>query len=388
LFDLLFFNLRNVGIKVGLGEWIDFLTAINDGLVVDLGGLYRFGRALLVHTERQYDDWDRAFEATFSGVTLPPELSEELAEWVAGANPFMGDRVPMNVDEAELWEKFLERMREQKERHDGGGKWIGTGGVSPFGSGGRSAGGIRVGQGGGRSALAVAGERKWRGYRADKKLEHRDFKVALRALRSLVREGQLELDIDETIDRTGKNAGDVDLVFQRARKNRVHLVLIMDTGGSMTPHARLASQLFTAASEVGGFKSFESYYFHNAVYGELFEDEDIMQPVSLDSVMRGWTAAHRVILVGDASMAPYELMSEWGGARWGASGWERSTVTGLDWFKRIKRRCPASVWLNPDAQKYWEHPTVSAIGRVFPMLPLSIAGVQDAVKILRLAGQG
>ncbi len=210
MFQLLFVNLRAQGVKVGLGEWLAFLEGLRQGLVVDLESLYGFGRAMLCTSEAQFDAWDIAFQATFDGVELPPQISAAMAEWLAEAEAAVGPKVPIDMTPEELLEEFRKRLAEQKERHDGGNRWIGTGGRSPFGNSGQSQGGIRVGgKGGGRSAIQVAGDRAWADYRVDTTLQIRDFQLALRALRNLVREGRVELSLDGTIDRTAKNAGEI-----------------------------------------------------------------------------------------------------------------------------------------------------------------------------------
>lgn len=382
MFDLLLLNLRAQGVQVGLGEWLAFLDGIQKGLVVDLKGLYSFGRAVLVHSEAHFDPWDIAFEATFAGVELEPEISDRLLEWLAAAQGVDGDTVDLDMDWEELRRRFLERLQEQKERHDGGSHWIGTGGTSPFGTGGRSRGGVQVGGGGARSAVAVAGDRSWQNYRTDKTLEVRDFQVALRALRKLIREGRPELDLDGTISKTADNGGEIDLAWEKARENRVHLVLLLDSGGSMDPHSRLVTQLFSAAKALKGFKSFEAYHFHNIPYGYLYRDFATRDRVDIPGVLSKLSSNHRVVWVGDASMAPWELFGRTHMNMWGSKEQGKS-LTGLQWVQRFQQRCPASIWLNPDPTRYWNHPTVSAIGGVIPMFPLTLDGLRDGVKKLR-----
>jgi uncharacterized protein with von Willebrand factor type A (vWA) domain len=383
MFDLLLLNLRSQGVQVGLGEWLAFLDGIQKGLVVELDGLYDFGRAVLVHSEAHFDAWDLSFQATFAGVKLEPVFSEQLLEWLAEAKDSRGETVDLDMDWEELRRQFLERLAEQKERHDGGSKWVGTGGTSPFGTGGRSRGGIQLGGGGARSAMAVAGDREWRSYRTDKRLQSRDFQVALRALRKLTREGQLQLDIDGTIDKTSKCGGEIELAWERSKENRVHLVLILDTGGSMDPHTRLVTQLFSAAKALKGFKSFEAYHFHNAPYGYLYRDYATRDRVSIPEVLSGLSSSHRLVWVGDASMAPWELFGQTHSDPWGSQQTSES-LCGLQWVQRFQQRCPASIWLNPDDERYWNHPTVRAIGGVVPMFPLTLDGLRDGVKKLAM----
>jgi uncharacterized protein with von Willebrand factor type A (vWA) domain len=207
-------------------------------------------------------------------------------------------------------------------------------------------------------------------------LDVRDFEVALRALRTLTREGEVELDLDRTIRRTADNAGEIELVERPSRINQVHLRLLLDSGGSMSPHHAHVSRLFSAAAKAKGFKSFEAWSFHNCVYGFLYRNIETGDRVPTEDVLSQWGPKHRVILVGDASMAPYELF--------GPLGWPGTHATaGIDWLKRVRARAPGSVWLNPDPPRFWAHPTVHAIGEVFPMFELTVAGLREAVRRLR-----
>ena len=384
MFELLFFNLRSQGVKVGLGEWMTFLRGLREGLVVDLEGLYAFGRAVLCTSEAQYDAWDVAFQATFDGVTLPPKIADAMAAWLADAEQLLGERAAVEMSPEQLRAELRKRLAEQKERHDGGNYWVGTGGRSPFGNAGLAERGIRVGgRSGGRSAMEVAGERRWADYRVDTALQIRDFQVALRALRSLVREGSWELDLDGTIDRTASNGGDIELDWRRERTNRIHLVLLMDTGGSMAPHAQLVERLLRAASELKGFKSFQSWQFHNVPYGWLYKDYATSDRVAIPELIKSFTPQHRLVWVGDASMAPWELLTAMRGDSWGRDP-AHGGMSGLDWLTRITGRCPASIWLNPDPPRYWDHPTVRAIEAVIPMFALTVSGLRDAVKRLKV----
>jgi len=243
--------------------------------------------------------------------------------------------------------------------------------------GARASRGIRVGgEGGGRSAVRVATERRWANYRSDRQLDVRELQVVLRTLRQLRRDGRTELDLDGTIDRTARNAGDVEIVERPERRNQVHLVLLMDAGGSMAPHAERVERLFSAAAGARVFRSFTPLYFHNCVYGWLHRDFEELDRVRTEDFLAELGPRHRLIFVGDASMAPWELVGDpsWGGGR---------GMSGLDWLRRIRGVCPASVWLNPDPRRYWEHPTVRAISGVFPMFELTVEGLRSAVRKLR-----
>ena len=373
------FALRERGVPVGLGEWLAFLRALELGVATDLPGLYQVGRAVLCRTEADYDAFDLAFRETFDGLVLPDDARERLAAWLDEAleGPMGGMDPKAYPDVDAMLQDFLRRLREQTERHDGGNTWIGTRGTSAFGHSGRAPQGVRVGgSGGGRSAIRVAAERRWANYRSDRVLDVRETQVALRALRSLAREGRPELDIDGTIEQTARNAGEIELVERPERKNRLRVVLMMDAGGSMAPHAEKVERLFSALAQVRTFRSLETWYFHNCVYGYLYRDFEELDRVPTERVLADLTPAHRLILVGDASMAPYELHASWG---WSGA----DPTTGLQWLQRLRARCPASVWLNPDPPRWWNHPTVSAIGQLFPMFELTVEGLGLAVRKLR-----
>ena len=372
------YRLRAQGVPVATTEWLVFLDALRRGLATDLGELYRVGRAVLCRSEADYDAFDQAFAASFDVQDLPLDLRQKLGSWLAEAaaqrvdTPALDER--RSVDD--LWREFLQRLAEQTERHDGGSYWIGTGGTSPFGHSGRGQGGVRIGgERGGGGAVAVAAERHWASYRQDRALDVRDFEVALRALRALKREGALEFDLEATIDRTSKNAGDIEVVERPARKNQVHLVLMLDSGGSMEPHAARVERLFSAAARVRTFRSLNTYLFHNCVDERVVRYGD-HEPVLTSHLLDGLGPHHRVLFVGDASMAPYELF--------GVSTWGRAERTsGINWLRLIRRRVPSSAWLNPDPARWWSHPTVDAIGTIFPMFELTLDGLRGAVRSLR-----
>ncbi len=378
----LLFNLRSQGLKVGLGEWLELLRGLELGLAEDLNGLYFLARSLLVHDEAHFDAYDLAFTATFKGVELPPKLKDALAEWLAQAKKGMGDElVPSGFESLEAMLKELQkRMNEQKERHDGGNYWIGTGGTSPFGNSGRAEDGIRIGGEGSRGgAVQVAQERQWASYRTDMTLDVRDFSVALGMLRRLAREGEEKLDIDGTIQKTASNGGEIELDLQKERVNRVRVLLLMDVGGSMDPHAALVSRLFTAASQMKMFKTFDSYYFHNAPYAWLYEDYRTYKRKATMQVLSDLTPQHRVIWVGDASMAPWELFSSSGSfGQWSPAG--------IDNIKAFAHKVSNQIWLNPDPPRFWDHPTVNAIRAEIPMFPLTVEGLRQGMRKLRGAG--
>ncbi len=385
MFTPFFFHLRSHGLKVGLSEWLTFLDALARGHArSDLATLYHLARSLLVHRVSDFDRYDLAFQEFFRGVEGHFDVDEALLEWLAEAElpPLDATRLPFpdDFDLDELRRTFEERMREQDERHDGGSHWIGTGGRSPFGRGGRHAAGVRVGDlGGGRSAVQVAGERRFRRLRSDRILDTRQIGVALQRLRKLDRHGVPdELDLDGTIDASARNAGDIELVFRPERRNRVRLALLMDVGGSMDPHSRISELLFSATHRAQHFRSFEARFFHNCLYERVYRDSSLRKGESTVEWLRELDERWSVVIVGDAWMSPVELL------RFGALDYShRNSVSGLDWLLRLRERCPDSVWLNPEPQRIWHATTIDAIRRVFPMFELTLDGLSAAVDVLR-----
>ncbi len=385
MFNDFFFHLRACGLKVTLTEWLILLRALALGHErANLAVFYRLARALLVKRETEYDLYDRAFSAYFEGVEHQFDVDEELLNWLK--DPVLprelteDERAALEaLDLDTLREKFLERLAEQEERHDGGSHFIGTGGTSPFGHGGTNPAGVRVGgSGGGRSAIQVASDRRYRNLRGDRILDTRQIGVALRRLRRLGKHGDEVLDLDATIDRSAKNGGDIDLVFGPERKNRIKLLLLVDVGGSMDPHAELCERLFSAAHAANHFQEFESRYFHNCPYDRLFTDIYHRRGEMTSEVLKRIDATWSVLFVGDAWMSPYELTHP-GGA---VDFFYANRDPGLVWLQRIRERCPSSVWLNPEPQRVWQAPSVQLVRNVFPMLPLTLDGLGEAVDIL------
>ncbi len=286
----------------------------------------------------------------------------------------------MSLDE--LREQFEERMAEQTERHDGGNRWVGTGGTSPFGNNGAHPSGVRVGgMGRGRSAVQVASLRRFQNLRSDLTLDVRQIGVALRKLRVLARRGrQDELDLEGTVALTARNAGDLELKWQAPRKNRVKLMLLMDVGGSMTPYTRLCSRLFSAAHQASHFQAFESYYFHNCPYEVLYRNMALRDRVEFREVLRSKDEQWKCIVVGDAAMAPGELMYAGGSI----DMYHLNDRAGIDWLRELSETIPSSVWLNPDPVRYWATSyTVGRIQELFPMFALTLDGLQEAMSELR-----
>ncbi len=393
------FELRRRKLRVGTHEAVSLARALVANLhQSSLDGFYSVARALCVHRESDLDAFDEAFSAHFRGVrTESLALTQELLDWLA--NPKQGlllsdeERAALqSIDWEELKRLFEERLKEQRERHDGGNRWIGTGGTSPFGTGGQHPSGMRVGpMGGGRSALAVADARQFRGYRDDVVLDVRHIEVALRKLRQWTREGQhTELDIEGTIDATARNGGELEVVVRPPRRSRVRVLLLMDVGGSMDPHADTMSKLFSAAKRASNLKSLESYYFHNCIYGHVFETERFSDPVPVPRLFERLGHEWKLVVVGDAAMHPGELLGRGDWAYYAAGGATAEDPdmdrSGMAWMRRIADHFPIRAWLNPDPPHHWAGGTCEALSQIYPMFHLTLAGLGDAVKHLSKTG--
>ena len=382
-----FYHLRGYGLKVTITEWLALMKALAIGYSrADLHVFYNLARCLMVKREADFDNYDRAFASFFMGVENHFDISDELLEWLS--KPELPreltdeERAKLEaLDLDELRERFKELLDEQKERHDGGNRWIGTGGMSPFGHGGEHPTGVRIGgSGGGRSAVQVASDRRFRNLRSDRILDTRQIGLALRRLRKLDKdEGPEELDIDETIDSSARNAGEIDLVFRPPKRNRIKLLLLIDVGGSMDPHTLLCERLFSAAHKANHFKKFEFKFFHNCVYENLYTDISRWKGEPTSRILKRLDHTWSVCLVGDAWMSPYEL-THTGGA---IDYYHSNQVTGLDWLRKFRDRCPNSIWLNPEPQRIWNAPTIHLIRQVYPMFELTIDGLTEGIDVLR-----
>ena len=381
------YELRERKVPVGLQEWMALMEGLAKGLHdSSLTGFYHLARSLLVHSEAHFDAFDQSFGVVFAGIEADAlQLSDELAGWLA--NPAMLQHLSEeqraaleSLDLEELRRMLEERLQEQKERHQGGNRWIGTGGKSPFGQGGYHPTGVRIGDvAGGRSAAQIAAIRRYRGYRKDMVLDVRQIKVALRKLRELRRDGRDdELDLDETIDKTCRNAGDLELVFRPPRRNNTRVLLLMDVGGSMDPHSRVVGQLFSAANQIKHFRDFHSFYFHNCVYEQVYEDAWMSKAVPVAELSAQYGPNYKLVVVGDAMMHPLELL-ETGGA---IDYWYHNPTPGIEWLSRLANHYERRVWLNPEPPRFWNHTTVRAIRTQFPMFPMTLEGLDDAVAAL------
>jgi len=387
----LFYGLRQEGVPVAIQEWQTFLRALEEGLHgSSLLRFYHLGRACLVKSETYFDAYDRVFARVFKGVEgrFGEDITDQVLEWLRDPKSFP-ELTPEQwaalerLSSDELMRRFLERLQEQSERHDGGDKWVGTGGRSPFGHGGVHPTGIRVGgQSKSRSAMKVAEQRLFKDYRTDAALDIRQVKVSLRRLRQLTRIGEeTELDLDETIDETCRNAGEIEFVFRPPRRNNVRLLLLMDVGGTMDPYFEPVSRLLTALHEDHGLREFQPYYFHNCVYDHLYTSARMArgQAVPTGDVLRKLDSRWKCVIVGDAAMHPAELLEPFGSIdpRLG------SQTQGIVWLQRLVEHFERCVWINPEDTTYWEGShTARIIKRLFPMFHLSVDGLTQAMQAL------
>jgi len=376
-----FYCLKDSKVPVSLSEWMTLVEGLALGLHgSSLIGFYSLSRSLLVKDEAYFDEFDRVFAEHFEGVVDLSAIEKDVFEWLENPiQPYQLDpalrKVLDSVDVERLRELFEERLREQTERHNGGNRWIGTGGTSPFGHGGYHPGGIRVGgQGRFGSAVQVAAARRFREHRHDLVLDTRQLSVALRKLRALRRSGLAdELDIDGTIDKTAREAGELELVFRPERRNDLRLLLAMDVGGSMEPYRHLVDLLFSAAHAARHFKRFEHVYFHNCVYGEVYQDALFREAISTQRLIEQLDADTRLVLVGDAYMYPGELTDRYGAIQWE----DRNETPGYVWLERLVTRFKHSAWINPMSSRMWHAPSVRLIRNLYPMVELTIEGIES-----------
>ena len=385
----LFYGLRDEGVPVAVQEWQMFMTSLEKGLhESNLMAFYNVAKATLIKSETYYDAFDRVFARVFQGVEGEISASDELNEWLSDPKNFDGltdeqRQMLEHLDADELMRRYLETLEEQDERHDGGGRWVGTGGHSPFGHGGEHPTGIRVGgESKNKSAMKVAEDRRFQEYRTDHTLDIRNVRLALKRLRHLTREGpDDELDLDETVDETCRNAGEIELIYRADRRNNVRLLLLMDVGGTMEPYFEPVSRLLTALHEERGLRDFKPYYFHNCVYERLGTNADlyVKDAIPTGDILRRFDERWKVLIVGDAAMHPAELMNP----RGNINPRYESETRGIDWLMRIREHFGRVVWLNPDPPSDWEYTrTTQVIREIFPMYPLSLDGIQDAVTSL------
>jgi uncharacterized protein with von Willebrand factor type A (vWA) domain len=385
-----FYTLRESGIPVSPTSFLTLQRALSLGLVVSLNDFYTSARAILVKSERYFDIFDQVFAHHFEGAELPDfegialdEMARALLEeWLK--NPqVLADALGMDPAELsklspeELLDYFKERLKEQTEAHHGGSKWIGTGGTSPVGHSGFHPGGMRVGGvSRNRSAVKVAMDRRYKDYSLNGPLTQPMVGEALKRLRNMLPAGpQDRIDIDGTIYRTMKNGGEIEIVFERSLKDRLKVILAIDNGGwSMDPYIPVVQTLFDYAR--AQFKELKTYFFHNTIYGTVWGDPGRYRKPQRIREFARMDPETRLVLVGDASMAPYELMASDGSIHVE----ERSGEPSIECLNFLAQTFPHSVWLNPISERMWGYTyTINAIAKIFPMFELSLDGLEKAV---------
>ena len=387
-----FDHLRAHKIPVSLREFLSFLEAVSAGMATyDMEHFYLLGRSILVKDERNLDKYDRAFAASFEGLEhiSPQDMLDQVDlpdEWLRK----LAEKTLSEADKAEIealggFDKLMDtlrkRLEEQKGRHQGGSKWVGTAGTSPFGAYGYNPEGVRIGQAESRHqrAVKVWDKRSFKNLDGDVELGTRNIKVALKRLRKWARDGaQEELDLDATIRKTAEN-GYIDVQTRPERRNAVKVLLLLDIGGSMDPHVKMVEELFSAARSE--FKHLESYYFHNCLYEGVWRDNarrwDAQIPT--EELFRPYGPDYKCIFVGDASMSPYEI------AYAGGANEHWNTISGEDWLRRARDQWPNSVWLNPVPEKYWPYTqSIGMIQRIFDnrMAPMTLDGISSGIKLI------
>jgi len=385
-----FLHLKSAKLPVSTREFLTLLQALEARIVsLSLDDFYHLARASLIKDETLYDRYDQAFGSYFNGANALFDVRTEIPEdWLRKEFArLLSDEDKRQVEALGGWDKLMEtfrqRLAEQKERHAGGSKWIGTGGVSPFGAYGYNPEGIRIGQAGSgnRSAVKVWDERSFRNLDGDVELNTRNIKVALRRLRRFAREGvPEELDLEGTIAGTARNAGWLDLRLVPERRNRVKVLLFLDVGGSMDPHVRDCEELFSAARTE--FRHLESFYFHNCVYDHVWRDNHRRrhERVPTFDLLHKYGPDWKVIFVGDAAMSPYELLQAGGSVEY------TNEEPGVVWLRRIAGHFRRVIWWNPEPPRAWEYSRSTQIVQqaIGPhMFPLTLDGIAEGIDALR-----
>ncbi|HEY4349950.1 MAG TPA: VWA domain-containing protein [Paraburkholderia sp.] len=384
-----FYSLRAAKLPVSVKEYLTLLEALKAQVIEpSLDEFYYLSRMTLVKDEQYFDKFDQAFGEYFKGIEHTAALALDLPDdWLA--KKMRRDLTPEEKAQIEALgglDKLMERLKEvfdeQKGRHEGGGKWIGTGGTSPFGNGGYNPEGIRIGgdTAGNRSAVKVWDARAYRDYDDQIEIGTRNIKVALRRLRRFAREGAAEeLDLPDTIRSTAANAGWLDLKMVPERHNNVKVLMLLDIGGSMDDHIKRTEELFSAAK--AEFKHLEFYYFHNCVYDFLWKNNRRRHTERTPTwdVLHKFSADYKLIFVGDATMSPYEVLQPGGSVEY------NNQEAGAVWLRRLADQFPHFAWLNPEPEGLWEYrQSVSVIREVLGhrMYPLTLAGLEAAMRVL------
>lgn len=386
MFINFFFSLKSHGVPVSLHEWITLHKALQENLnECSLTKFYHMGRAILVKNEIHFDRYDMAFLDTFKDIETTDEMLEEILKGLKKVKELhLSEEEKKQIEQLNLDEvlkNFEEQMKQGHYKdHVGGNKAIGTGGRSTQGAWGYNPAGIRIGQGESRHrrAVQIAEKRSFKNYSSSITLDTRQMKVALSHLRSLLPIGFGErLNLDETIDATCKNAGELEFVWENKEKKASKVILLMDVGGSMTPYAQMVERLFSAASSQ--ISRFKPYYFHNCVYQDIWTDIERNSSVSTLDLIRQEDDDYKLIIIGDAEMAPSELT--W--ANGAIDYWYQNDTAGIIWLQRLREKFKNSVWINPIPSRSWSYVhTIKMIRQIYPMFELTLDGLDDGIKFL------
>jgi len=382
-----FYTLRAAKLPVSVKEYLTLLEALKEGVIgPSIDDFYFLARTTLVKDESLFDKFDRAFSAYFKGVEMLTDFGKEIPlEWLQKVlEKELSPEEKAAIEKMgwdELMETLKKRLEEQKERHEGGSKWIGTGGTSPFGHGGYNPQGVRIGgPGKNKSAVKVWDQRAYQDYDDSRELGTRNIKVALRRLRRFAREGsELELDLDDTIHSTAANAGLLDIKLVPERHNKVKVLLLMDVGGTMDEHIHRVEELFSATKSE--FKHLEFYYFHNCVYDFMWKNNRrrFSEKSPTWDILRKYNKDWRLIFVGDATMSPYEILQPGGSVEY------NNEEPGAEWLQRLTHAFPKYAWINPEPQGVWQYrQSISIVQQLMQqrMFPLTLAGLEGAMRLL------
>ncbi len=391
-----FYTLRSAKLPVSVKEYLTLLESLQEGVIgpmsedetaYKIDDFYYLARTALVKDEKHYDKFDRAFAAYFKGVEMIADFTKDIPlEWLRkNLELELSPEEKAKIEKMgwdELMETLKKRFEEQKERHEGGSKMIGTGGTSPFGANGFNPQGIRIGQEKGRnkSAVKVWDQRSYKDYDDQQELGTRNIKVALRRLRKFAREGQEdELDLDDTIRSTAANAGYLDIKMRPERHNNVKVLLLMDVGGTMDEHITRVEEMFSATKTE--FKHMEFYYFHNCVYDFMWKNNRrrFSEKFATWDIIRKYNKDYKLIFIGDATMSPYEILQPGGSVEY------NNEEAGAEWIQRLTNAFPKFAWINPEPQGVWQYrQSISVVQQLMNnrMYPLTIKGLEEAMRLL------
>ena len=382
-----FFTLKDAKIPVSIKEFLLLLEALQKDVIgTSLDDFYFLSRITLVKDEAHFDKFDKAFGLYFKGIDAVFEKNADLPlDWlVKRMQRELTDEQKLQLEKFG-YDKLMDRLKqlldEQKERHEGGNKWIGTGGTSPFGNGGQNPEGIRIGgTGGNRTAVKVWEARAYRDYDTERELGTRNIKVALRRLRKFARHGaEEEFALDDTIRATANNAGYLDIRMQAERKNKIKVLMLLDVGGTMDDHIARTEELFSASKSE--FKNMEFFYFHNCVYDYLWKNNRRRHAERFPTwdILRKYPADTKLIFVGDATMSPYEILQPGGSVEYD------NAEAGAAWLQRFTNAFPKFIWLNPEPEGLWQYRQAIAVVKQLMnnrMFPVTIEGLERGMRLL------